>query len=162
MAKRRQRRLLAAARRREKPRTQYEQPDFLKQRKEWYEILKKEGFKDIENIDFRTGQAGGEGGSAGMLQGISEADILGTWTPDKQRYYELARQHYWTMYNRVWSGRLRKKRHRNLKIWQLHSEGVSYRKILKLVGCSFLTVSRVVVSEREKMLEGVKRDRQNS
>jgi hypothetical protein len=65
--------------------------DFLKLRKEWYEKLRAEGFEDQEIIDWRTGDAWER------MQGISQQDVCDTYTPEAERYYQLANQFLWEL-----------------------------------------------------------------
>lgn len=121
----------------------YQSKDFLALRHKWYNKANRGSrYKDIEFTDWETGDSGN------LLRGMSLADMERRWRPDKQRYYELARQHHWTLEER----KPRPKRvHR--RIWQLHSEGVSQANIATQLKVGRGTVAKVIRKEREIMLE---------
>lgn len=119
----------------------HEKPDFLALRKKWYAKLKKKGFKDAELIDWKTGD------SYECMEGISKADLKRCYTPDKQRYYELARQWLWDLRERKDVSK------RDLTIWGHHSDGRSYRWIEQKTGIKRGTTERVVAMLREQMLD---------
>jgi len=73
----------------------YQDKKFVQLQKKWYAKLQKEGFADIETI-------GPDGEPMHFLTSghgcyASNLDAFRKWSPDKQRYYELARNHYWNM-----------------------------------------------------------------
>lgn len=129
----------------------HEQRAFLEERKKWYAKLKKEGFDDIENIEWNTGA------SYECLNGVSNADVCDSWTHGKERYYQLANQFLWELRKRASRDRRRKSPERKdwgrvLRIWKLHAEGASIRDIVKKVGFYRSGVHKVVVDMRTEML----------
>jgi hypothetical protein len=121
----------------------YMSAEFLRLRKEYYEKLKEDGFKDIEITDWSTGESGN------LLRGFGHMDAVRRWTPDKERYYQLARQ----MAQRLSHRRYDKDERR---VWRLHSEGTSFRAIERETGISRGRVSRVVKQIEKEMLDGEK------
>lgn len=74
----------------------YQTPEFLKTQAKWYAKLKQEGHEDIEAIDPTTGDP------YPLLHSTrgcynSAVDIIRKHTPAGERYFELARAHYWQM-----------------------------------------------------------------
>ncbi len=93
----------------------YKNSDFKKLKKEWDGKLKKSGFRDIEY------QINGE--PADFMVGPNPMDILLRWGPDKQRFYELARQLYWTLVEEGAPSR-------TCAIWRMYSDGQSIQAIV--------------------------------
>mgnify|MGYP001166800900 CR=1 FL=1 len=117
----------------------YESREFLKLRREFYEKLKDDGFKDIEITDWSTGESGN------LLRGFGHMDAVRRWTPDKERYYQLARQKAHKLRSRKYSKEDR-------KVWRLHAEGESFRGIERRTGVPRGRVSRIVKRIAEEML----------
>lgn len=117
----------------------YESREFLKLRREYYEKLKDDGFTDIEITDWSTGESGN------LLRGFGHMDAVRRWTPDKERYYQLARQKAHKLRSRKYSKEDR-------KVWRLHAEGESFRGIERRTGVPRGRVSRIVKRIAEEML----------
>ena len=109
----------------------YQTEEFLKQRKEYYDKLKKEGFRDIEITDWSTGDSGN------LLMGFGHMDAVRRYTPEDQRYYELARQ-------KAQNLRSRKYTKDDRIVWRLHAQGTSFRAIERETGIPRSRVSRIV------------------
>lgn len=149
-AKLKQRRQRAA--RQDKPRSWYEKRDFLKLRRQWYRKLKRAGFHDLELIDWSTGEA------YECLDGISQADVVNSYTPEAEEYYRMAVQ-----WGTVMEAR-RKKRQakhlglppvlkaRDIRIWKLHADGKSFRHIAHRLRIGKGAVAGLIRRERERML----------
>lgn len=100
----------------DRTRAWHQQPGFLKLRWEWYKKLRKSGFVDMENHRRVDGEA------FERLNGVSRADIFKTYSPDKERYHQLA-EHF--------LGEMRdgtepipgppKRRKTMLKVWEQHA-----------------------------------------
>ena len=125
----------------------HESKKFLALRKKYYAKLKKAGFEDIEITDWSTGDSGN------LLRGFGHMDAVRRWTPDKERYYQLARQMNFTLAERKYPKEER-------KIWGLHAEGVSFRAIERRLGVPRNRVSRIVrriekemISEQEQQID---------
>lgn len=147
--------------------TVFQTPEFLALRKEWYEKLKESGFKDIENIRWKDGE------SMECLNGMSQMDLCRGYTPEQQRYFELAKQWYWTLMTdrRSWEeyvhGRWRKRwqgRHpcvedqpyslaKVRKVWGLWSEGVTMRGIERRARIPRPIVSEIIRYQESLMLK---------
>ena len=106
-------------------------PEFLRLRKKYYDKLKAGGFRDIEITDWSDGESGN------LLLGFGHMDAVRRWTPEAQRYYELARQKANDMRSRKYSKDAR-------VIWRLHATGASFRAIERKTGIPRARVSRVV------------------
>lgn len=117
----------------------YESREFLKLRRKYYEKLKDDGFTDIEITDWSTGESGN------LLRGFGHMDAVRRWTPDKERYYQLARQKAHKLRSRKYSKEDR-------KVWRLHAEGESFRGIERRTGVPRGRVSRIVKRIAEEML----------
>ena len=113
--------------------------EFLELRKKYYGKLKTAGFKDIEITDWSDGASGN------LLMGFGHMDAVRRWTPQAQRYYELARQKANDMRSRKYSKDDR-------VIWRLHAEGVSFRGIERKTGISRARVSRTVKRIAQEIL----------
>ena len=74
----------------------YQSPEFLKLQAKWYGKLAKEGHEDIEAIDPHTGDPYPVMTSSRGCYN-SSTDVLRKYTSEGERYYELARAHYWVM-----------------------------------------------------------------
>jgi hypothetical protein len=74
----------------------YQTDEFLKKQAKWYAKLEKEGHEDIEAIDPKTGDPYPVmTTSRGCYN--SSSDVLRKYSASSERYFELARAHYWTM-----------------------------------------------------------------
>lgn len=74
----------------------YQSPEFLKLQAKWYGKLKAEGHEDIEAIDPNTGDPYPVMTSSRGCYN-SSSDVLRKYSSEGERYFELARAHYWTM-----------------------------------------------------------------
>lgn len=130
----------------------FQDKDFLKLRKQWYAKLSRKGFKDIELTDWQTGEAWER------TNGISQQDVCNTYSPEAERYYQVAV--HWV---RVMAFRRCRRRAKRLglphvtrslhvDIWREHADGTPYRAIGRKVGCSKGTVENVVNREKALML----------
>ncbi len=93
--------------------------DFIKLQKQWYKKLKDSGFDDIEFTDHATGL----GQNSAYLKRPS-AYLAKKYNKQTDKYYSLFR-------NFLTFGTFTSKIDKNIALW--HSEGVSYRKIVKLI-----------------------------
>ncbi len=117
----------------------YESREFLKLRKESYAKLAEAGFKDIEITDWKTGESGN------LLRGFGHMDAVRRWTPDRERYYQLARQKGHKL-------RARKYSKEDRQVWRMHAEGQSFRGIERSTGVPRGRVSRIVKRIEQEML----------
>ncbi len=117
---------------------------FLNLRKEWYAKLKEDGFEDVELIDWRTGEA------FERTMGVSQADIVNTWSLEQQEYYRIAAQYVLTLKRRRGKNR---ENAEAIEVWRLHSEGKSYRKIAKELKVPISRIEKIVPRIKTKMLQ---------
>lgn len=92
--------------------------EVYKLQQEWYARLKREGFHDIETVL-------PDGSSSPLLKpspGAQGRRYRALEMETRQDYYTLAGQYYWA---NKWL------KEREKEVWKLHSEGLSYRKIIK-------------------------------
>lgn len=133
-------------------RERFKDPKFLKLRQKWYDKLKKKGFHDLEITDWSSGD------SRECLDGISQADIVNTWSPEQERYYQLAV--HWCV---VMERRLTKKGADELElprvpkkcfveVWRMHADGKPYKAISARLKVPRSQVERVVREEKQLML----------
>lgn len=121
----------------------YETKEFQKLEKEWYDKLKADGFVDIE---YRVAGKPGE-----FLVGPNPEYFLRRYSPDKERYYELARQWLWYLRaKRPNPGKMVK------RVWALHTEGKSIADICQATEYTRGQVARVVRQQKDRMLEAVR------
>lgn len=125
----------------------YQRPDFLKLRKEWYSKLEDDGFEDVEIIDWSTGEP------YGCMEGISQADVCNTYSPDKEEYYRLA-EHWAT---RLAEDRPIRTNATERRVWELHSRAISEAKIGRRLGLSRNKVRKAIKRLREAMMERLDR-----
>lgn len=91
---------------------------FEEQKQQWYDKLRKEGFKDIET-------------SSGLLtKGFGKYFRQRAQTNLNEEYYSLARKFIWDY---KFDSELER------VIWEYHAEGVSYRDIVKILKKVFKT-----------------------
>ena len=120
----------------------YEKDSVRALRDKWYAKLNKSGFRDIEIIDKATGEHGP------LMHGPSTGDLRrGLYKPATEEYYRCARKHLWDMRARAYCPEDR------LRIWALHSEGVSQTKIHEQTGAPMGRIRKVVASELKRMKE---------
>ena len=114
---------------------------FKKLQSEWYSKLKDEGFEDIEYLrDGEPGEwlkgnskfASEEAALSMSLEETDEADIIYSTTFD---YYSQAAA---LLHTAEFESDIHQ------RVWEMHSEGLSYRKIGKAVGFSHPKVMRMV------------------
>ena len=117
----------------------YESKEFLKLRKQYYTKLQEAGFKDIEITDWKTGESGN------LLRGFGHMDAVRRWTPDRERYYQLARQKGHRLRSRKYSKEDR-------QVWRMHATGESFRGIERRTGVPRGRVSRIVKRIEQEML----------
>jgi hypothetical protein len=125
----------------------YEDPDFVKLKKEWYDKLEEEGFQDAES--HRWGP-GGKGRPREMLNGhgsfSSQREFEKTYSEDKQRFYELCRQFYWYM----WRRGMRADR---LQVWEQYAAGVPYYRLVPPEGWTKYETQNLVDRWKRMMLK---------
>jgi len=127
------------------PKKYYQTEEFLRLRRKYYQKLKDKGFRDIENIDWSTGDSGN------LLNGFGHMDAVRRWSPESQRYYELARQKAKDMRSRKYSNDDR-------RVWRLHAEGHSFRAIERATGIPRARVSRTVKRIAKEILPNVRNE----
>jgi len=123
----------------------FQTAEFLAQRRKYYALLRKRGFRDIENTDWSTGDSGN------LLNGFGHMDAVRRWSPESQRYFELARQKSHEMRSHKYSKDDR-------LIWRLHAEGVSFRAIERKTGVPRARVSRTVKRIAKEILPSVQEE----
>ncbi len=123
--------------------TVFEEREHLALRKQWYAILKAEGFNDIEYTDWNTGASREYTRPNGSY--ASAADLQRNWTPGKQRYYELMSQRYWDMLGVFpeWE----------CECIRRHAIGEPNAKIARELGVGTMRVSRVIRREKKSLKE---------
>ena len=119
--------------------------EFLALRKEWYDKLEDEGFQDIENHDWRSGEAQHLFKSTGSPKNAFE--VQRRYSPDKQRYFELARQDYQDMLRDPYKYSLEER-----EIMSLWSEGMRMAEIGRKMGLSVRKVKKVVQAAEDRFL----------
>lgn len=110
--------------------------EFLKLQRKWYQKLKASGFKDIEISEENP-----------LLLGFGNNDARRKWTPEKQRYYELASQYRWRFHPDS----------QEYRVFSYHAEGISYANIAKLVPWSKTTIYRFVRRHKRILLGELRR-----
>lgn len=79
----------------------YDSKEFKRLQRQWYKKLKTSGFKDVEQFHPDTMEPREMLVShAGCYSSIG--DLRRKYNPETERYWELARAHYWTIH-RKWS-----------------------------------------------------------
>lgn len=124
--------------------TVFQSEEFLKLRREWYDKLKESGFKDIEHIDWTDGESGN------LLNGMSLMDMLRSYKPEQQRYFELAIQNRQRIYVRHYKGYLEQW---HVTAWTMHSNGKSFQYIEDNTGIPRRTVAAFIQKEAKRMLK---------
>lgn len=120
----------------------YETDGFLALRDRWYAKLKEEGHQDIEILDKITRQHGS------LMHGPSPGDLnRNLYKPETEEYYRCCRLHYWRIKERPNAGEDR------LRIWELHAEGYSQKRIQEATGYSGSRVAAVLRQEKRWMRE---------
>lgn len=102
-----------------KSKTPQEYRKLLKIRREWYAKLRSSGFSDIEHTDEKTGVTGDFAFLKQHQQAVAKA-----FNPATENFYRLARsflEHY------TFSSAMER------YMWELYTEGTSYRKMQKLL-----------------------------
>ncbi|HEY6019980.1 MAG TPA: hypothetical protein VIY48_08775 [Candidatus Paceibacterota bacterium] len=125
--------------------TWYNTPEFLVERKKWYDKLKADGYNDIEFIDWSDGSSGN------LLNGFGLMDAYRQWSPDKQRYFELATHH---------ARYVRRKHHASsfeYQAWKRHANGKSNRVIAEELNVPRRRVAMLVKAEKAAMLKAIPR-----
>ena len=115
-------------------------------KKVWYQKLRDSGFVDIERIHEESGN------NKPCLGGVTQSNILQTWSEEAQEYYRLAEQHL---------GQLDRDREAQLltavnklvrDIWALYSEGHSRPEIELLMKLTSHVVYYTVKWQESRML----------
>lgn len=139
----------------------HETKAFLAERKKWYDKLEAEGFNDVELTDWRTGEAWER------TKGIAQQEVCERWSPEAERYYQLANQYLWELRRRAHNDRRRKNpTHRDWKrrlaVWKLHAAGLGVREIGRRVGISHNTAWRMVRDIGPGFREWIKEENRKS
>jgi hypothetical protein len=127
----------------------FQSKEFLKQRWEWYDKLKAEGFNDIEFHVRSTGEP------MPMLNGMNTTDMmkmLTRWGGSKVEYYRLAEQQLRKL------ARKYGKKSWQYKAWKIHSEGHGIRAIAKLVTASYSDIIRLVKAQQAEIYKKQQKD----
>jgi len=119
----------------------YNKPDFNKLREVWYGKLKEEGFEDAERFDRRGNP---HSGLVGHGNYSSAADCARNFTPEKQRFYELARQFYWYKVDQVPD--------EHLEVWGQFADGTAKHSV-KVDGVSKRKTIQIIDTWTEEMLK---------
>lgn len=124
----------------------YKDPELQRQQREWYAKLAADGFNDIEQIDWATGDP------KPLLRGMSQGDLArGLYKYSSEEYYSAARAHVHRIKDR-----------RTAHVWELHSEGYSVARIHAVLGERYgLTkgrIDRIVKEQRQAMMEHAQQD----
>ncbi len=116
----------------------YQEEKFLKLQEKWYAKLKKEGHEDIEAIDPSTGDPYAYLHSTRGCYNAA-VDVIRKYTPAQERYYELARAHYWLM----------KGTDEEKEVFRLFCQrGMSVTAVAKVMGLGYNRV-RSIITEQE-------------
>ena len=120
----------------------YQTPEFQKLQAKWYGKLSKEGHEDIEVIDPQTGDP------YPLLHSKrgcynSAVDVIRKHTPAGERYFELARAHYWDMVGTE----------EECEIFRLYAQrGFSVSRISKIMGVSSKNVKALIQNQEALFL----------
>lgn len=104
----------------------HEDPRFLALRRAAYRRLAASGFVDLEYTDWHDGSAGD------VLPGMTLVDARRHWTPEAQRWAELARQYVWTLDGGRGAGSQR--RADEARVWRRRADGMSDERIAADLG----------------------------
>jgi hypothetical protein len=132
--------------------------EFLDLRKQWYQKLQKKGFHDIENIDWNTGNSGGEGGSRGLFRGgtaspVSQADFIQSYSPQKEEFWRVLSK--WSWYPGCLKGA--RNRRRDLRVLRRICDGEQRGVVADSEGLSRRTVNRIIGKARNELLAHIKK-----
>lgn len=129
----------------------YTNKDFQKLQYKWYQKLKAAGFHDVETIDWTTGD------SMHILNTKtfkSSAEVVRAYSSDKQRYYELARQHYWDLQEENERASSKKPHSRRvLGVWRRYADGMTKAAIQRETGWPMSQINNIVSQHEKLMLE---------
>ena len=122
----------------------YETKKFLKLFKKWNDKLKKEGNFGIE--DFTT-----EGEPRELLQSnfgcfSSSTDAARTYSEDKERYFQLAAQHYWILEQEL------PKKSEMLQVFRMYKDGATMAAISRRMGISTGRIKKFLVEQEKRFL----------
>jgi DNA-binding CsgD family transcriptional regulator len=123
----------------------YQKKEFLRLRKEWYARLAADGFNDIEITDWASGD------SQNFTLGLGNPTQLlrqKGWAASQEYYYQA------THYIHVLSSDPSVSE-RDRRVWALHADGVSMRRIAKEIGISTAYVGKIVKKHRTNMLKNL-------
>ena len=119
--------------------TVFDSPEFLAERKKWYEKLEAKGFKDIEYTNWEDGSSGN------LLSGYGHMDAVRFYSQDVADYFYRA-AHYLKDVKRHWGSKSLEYR-----AWKIHSRGGSLKEIKDELGVSMPVVKRIVGKVRMNM-----------
>lgn len=110
----------------------YDQPEFLKLRKSWYQKLKNEGFKELELINWHTG----ESVTPSMMVKLNSRTNL----EHTEEYYQGARRQLEDL-------------ELEFRVWAIHCEGGSDRRMAKELGISRYRAAKVLRGLQDRMAQ---------
>lgn len=119
----------------------YQTKKFLNLRRKWYEKLEKEGFYDIEGVNWGNGETHERLFGKGFK---SAAEFRRQYNPFQERYWELARQRYWDMLEESYPSE-------DCEVWRLWTEGMTRAKICRVMGLSVKAVQAVLSEQESRM-----------
>lgn len=125
--------------------TVWQSETFLNLQKEWYAKLQEDGFEDIEQMDWVNGNP------REMLKGrngnfSSAYEARRAYSPDKQRYWELAGQFYWYILERE------EYDDRDKELWKHWLDIGTYAGSARAYGCCTETGTKVIKRLSAEML----------
>lgn len=129
--------------------TKHKDPEFLRQRDEWYAKAKETGFVDLEMVDQKTKEP-----ATHLLKGMSPGDLWrGLYKPDAEEYFSLARAH-------VHSYRL-SSRPVDRAVWAMWAEGhrapAIHRALGQRTGVTVGRIKAIIKAEERAMLQSVEK-----
>ncbi len=128
-------------RRKTRSKAWHEKKDFLKLKKDWYKKLEEDGFEDIELHNWKTGE------TFERTNGVSQADVVKTYSAEAEEYYRLAAQFVWELEEEGEESEVA------IAIWRLHADGVGYRRIAKMLKVARNKVEKTVPRLKKRMLQ---------
>lgn len=144
----------------------YQDPEFLRLRKQWYDRLAREGFQDIEHTDWETGESGNllDGLTTGQLARREAKSRIGTYREPQQkrdhradtqqpgslieehaRYYQLCEHWKLQLEHEGWP-------HWYRRVWDMHTAGLSYSEIGRRTKTPRSFISQWVRFQERRML----------
>lgn len=115
----------------------HEDPRYLALRRAWYGKAAASGLRDVEYTDWHDGSAGD------VLPGMTLVDARRHWTPEAQRWAELARQYTHVL------DRTRSQRGAPARIWRRRADGWSDQRTAQDLGAPW--TAKRVARERARL-----------